>query len=564
MGVDGGPKLASGLEKLGERLGEQLGKPSELTPLQKSSAGNGDKASFLKSPVAWARTLSRHLPWQYLASMVMAHHVLKGIVAGGGDEGLIGKPIEFLLGAQHIPAARLQALISVGATAPWVLKPLIGFLSDTVPILGYRKKYYMVIMTVLAMAAVSSLGLHWAVTPWMIVVCLFFASMQVAGSTLLVEARLSQVAKQQAELGPEIVTVKETCMNSGIIMSAMLVGPLISYAGPRAPYVLALPLVASMLVIPMNNWLQEQRLPVGEDRVDLAAIRTNPFLFGMGVLLLPLLLMLACGSAVQLSQHLLTVLAIVATVIVVGGYLMVIRPEISGPMVFYFIFRCMNLQINGALFYFLTDTPSAFPEGPHFSPFFYVSCITSVAIAGRMIGFMTAKDLFGQWHYRTSMLVTVPLVACTQLLLVPLLLRWNVALGVHDSTWVLAWTFLDMVARGWRQFPFSVLFLQTTPRGLEASSLALNTGAVNFGMTLSFFFGSFALHHCHVWPTGDTAESLAFASLWKVQVAVALLPLAALPLAGLFLPRGTQVDALITENPCSATHGAPVARCCGV
>lgn len=561
MGADDGHPPAAGLGKLGEKLGN-LARPSEVTPLRQN--GDGSKATMLKAPISWARALSRRLSWQYLASVVIAHHLLKGVVAGGGDEGLIGKPVEFLLGAQHIPAARLQALISVGATAPWVLKPLIGFLSDTVPILGYRKRYYLVIMTALAAGAVGGLGFHLAMEPWTIVVCLFFASLQVAGGTLLVEAKLSQVAKEHAELGPEIVAFKETCMNSGMIMSALIAGPLIWYAGARAPYLLALPLVLTMLVIPMGNWLQEERLAAEEDRIELASIRANPFLFALGILLLPLLLMLACGSAVHMSQHTLTCLAIVATVIVVGGYWVLIRPEISGPMMFYFIFRCMNLQINGALFYFLTDAAAAFPEGPHFSSFFYVSCITSVAIAGRMIGFMTAKDLFGQWHYRSSMLATVPLVACTQLLLVPLLLRWNVALGVQDSTWVLGWTFVDMVARGWRQFPFSVLLLQTTPRGLEASSLALNSGAVNFGMTLSFFFGSYALHHFNVRPTGDLAESAAFGSLWKVQAIVAVLPLAVLPLAGFFLPHGKQVDALITENPTSATHGAPVTRCCGV
>jgi len=421
-----------------------------------------------------------------------------------------------------------------------------------------------VVLTVLSVVAISALGFHLAVTPWMIVVCLFFASLQVAGTTLLVEAKLSQVAKEQATLSPEIVAFKETCMNSGMIMSAILVGPLISYAGPRASYLLALPLVCLMLAIPMGNWLQEQRLSGEEDRVELATVRANPFLFGLGLLLLPLLLMLACGSAVHLSQHALTILAVVATVIVVGGYWAFIRPEISGPMVFYFIFRCMNLQINGALFYFLTDSPHAFPEGPHFTPFFYLTCITSIAIAGRMIGFITAKDMFGHWHYRNTLMATVPLVACTQMLLVPLLLRWNLALGVPDSIWVLGWTFVDMVARGWRQFPFSVLLLQATPRGLEASSLALNSGAVNFGMTLSFFFGSFALHFCHVRPTGDLAESAMFAGLWKVQAVVALLPMAVLPIAGLFLPQGKQVDALITEHPGSATHGAPVSRCCGV
>ena len=81
--------------------------------------------------------------------------------------------------------------------------------------------------------------------------------------------------------------------------------------------------------------------------------------------------------------------------------------------------------------------------------------------------------------------------------------------------WVLVWTFLDMVARGWRHFPISIVLLQATPRGLEASSLALNTGAINMGTTVSHFFGGFALHLLDVRPSGQEDESFAFQGLWK-------------------------------------------------
>ena len=45
-------------------------------------------------------------------------------------------------------AAQVALLTSISA-APWVVKPLYGFLSDTVPILGYRRRSYLVICGVL-------------------------------------------------------------------------------------------------------------------------------------------------------------------------------------------------------------------------------------------------------------------------------------------------------------------------------------------------------------------------------------------------------------------------------
>jgi len=173
---------------------------------------------------------------------------------------------------------------------------------------------------------------------------------------------------------------------------------------------------------------------------------------------------------------------------------------------------------------------------------------------------MTAKVVFGDWHYARALYFSMPLAACMQLLFVPLMLRWNLTIGISDRVWCLTVTFLDMAARGWRHFPFSVMLLQATPKGLEASTLALNTGAANMGITLSVFFGSYILNSMKVAPAGHAGESVQFDGFWKAQVVAALLPLLVLPFLPMLMPRRSQNDTLILENPESATHGAPVDR----
>ncbi len=42
-----------------------------------------------------------------------------------------------------------MALLTGISSAPWVIKPLYGFLSDTVPIFGYRRRSYLIICGVL-------------------------------------------------------------------------------------------------------------------------------------------------------------------------------------------------------------------------------------------------------------------------------------------------------------------------------------------------------------------------------------------------------------------------------
>merc|ERR1719230_1800237 len=101
-------------------------------------------------------------------------------------------------------------------------------------------------------------------------------------------------------------------------------------------------MVALLLVMSNGNWLQEQRLAPTDNHVNFDAIRQNPCLFCLGLLLLPILLILACGSFAHIPEHALLAIAAGASFIVIGSFASFIRPEISKPVVFFFIFRCLN------------------------------------------------------------------------------------------------------------------------------------------------------------------------------------------------------------------------------
>lgn len=48
----------------------------------------------------------------------------------------------------HSLLMQVAVLTGLGA-APWVVKPLYGFISDTVPIFGYRRRSYLIICGIL-------------------------------------------------------------------------------------------------------------------------------------------------------------------------------------------------------------------------------------------------------------------------------------------------------------------------------------------------------------------------------------------------------------------------------
>lgn len=185
----------------------------------------------LLHPVQWLRTLSQSYTWKLLAMVACTNHLLKGFVAGGGDEGLIGKPAEFLFGELGVSAGRLQSLKAV-AIIPFALKPLVALLSDAFPIAGYHKLPYVVIFTVLSFGALMTLGLGLAVSEAAVVTALFLAFLQVASIDVLMAAKSSEEVKKHAKLGPDFMTYTWLGINVGQVLSAFRPNNFSALSGP--------------------------------------------------------------------------------------------------------------------------------------------------------------------------------------------------------------------------------------------------------------------------------------------------------------------------------------------
>jgi MFS family permease len=486
--------------------------------------------------------------------VVCTNHLLKGFVAGGGDEGLVGKPIEFIFGAMGVSAARLQ-MLKAAAIAPWALKPVIALLSDAVPIWGYKKMPYVIIFTLLGLVGTVVLGLGIATSVPVIVASLFLIFLQVSSIDLLVEAKQSEEVKQKSKLGPQFFTFTWLGINIGQVLGVVLVGLLIHYAGPRLPYLVAFPFMALVLWPTLSKFLGERPIPYEERAGYLPLIQKHPVLCSLTLLIGFLIINLIVGTFF-LSEGELLVLSLVFATLVMMGFLIFIRPEIMGPVVFYFMLGLFSFNIDGALFYFYTDTPEQYPEGPHFSAWFYTSGLGATIFLGIMAGFISGSEIFKNWSYRGILKVTVMLRAITQLCLVPLLCRWNLIFGIPDHLWVLVVTFADTMVFAWRWIPKQVMGAHLTPRGVEATMLGLNAGTFNMAMILSSYCGGYVLHRFGVRPGGQVGDGAMFEHLWMCQVVAALAPCTLLFAMPAFIPAKIQTEPLLVERPDSATHGS--------
>merc|ERR1719389_1175247 len=78
--------------------------------------------------------------------------------------------------------------------------------------------------------------------------------------------------------------------------------------------------------------------------------------------------------------------AIVVAVVMLISFSVVLKPVIAKVNAFFLIQTSVGMSIGGASFYFFTDTPLEYPEGPHFSMEFFTTVLGTVGSICSMFG----------------------------------------------------------------------------------------------------------------------------------------------------------------------------------
>ena len=103
----------------------------------------------------------------------------------GQAVGLINQPLAYYLKSLGMTADRVAQLMAV-LTIPWMIKPVYGLISDYVPLFGYRRKSYLILMNGLAMG--GFLWLTVLTNPDVIVKAILLTAVGIASSDVLVDA----------------------------------------------------------------------------------------------------------------------------------------------------------------------------------------------------------------------------------------------------------------------------------------------------------------------------------------------------------------------------------------
>mmetsp|Transcript_148626 Transcript_148626/g.475915 ORF Transcript_148626/g.475915 Transcript_148626/m.475915 type:complete len:418 (+) Transcript_148626:140-1393(+) len=288
------------------------------------AAGGKGRALAMDSPRTLLSVLVRledAYGWRLLGILAFAQWVVKGVVWG-----FTVTAMDFLLRDYAVPGPKMQVYKAI-AMLPWAMKPLFGLLSDYFPIMGYRKAPYIIIVTLVAVAAYSTIGLtaFKGLPVKGAVLCLIFGCMQASVVDLLTEARYAEKIRERPESGPDLMTYVWGGITVGNLFATGSVGFIIEHWGSAAVYsIIALP-AATMLVPTCLGWLEESPMCAQEAGTVRSRLWEQKELVVLVLLTGTATIALVLVGLLQDSVFVNLAVALVASVIVISAFLVLLR-----------------------------------------------------------------------------------------------------------------------------------------------------------------------------------------------------------------------------------------------
>src|SRR5271155_734595 len=165
-------------------------------------------------------------------------YVVEGL---GQIGGLIAQPLNYFLKEVHgWTPFQITAFLTV-FNLPWIIKPVYGLISDFVPLFGYRRKSYLIIANIAAVA-----GYLWAsrlTAPGDLIVALMVTAYAMAISSTLCGAVLVENGQRLHESGT-FVNQQWLWFNLAAMAAAILGGQLVEHLSPSGALHVAAAVIA--------------------------------------------------------------------------------------------------------------------------------------------------------------------------------------------------------------------------------------------------------------------------------------------------------------------------------
>ncbi len=402
----------------------------------------------------------------------------------------------FLKDELLLSPAQVAALMGI-VSLPWIIKPVFGFISDGLPIFGYRRRPYLILSGILG--AISWVSLATIVhTAWAATLAIALGSLSVAVSDVIVDSLVVERARgeSQAKAG-SLQSLSWGTVALGGLITAYFSGMLLEHFTTRNIFLItaSFPLIVSGVA-----WLIAET-PVSKTKEDNNSSNSPTIKHQLG----------------QLRKA-------------------VSQKAIWLPTAFLFILLATP-SADSAFFFFTTNEL-------HFQPEFLgrVHLVTSIAslvgvwIFQRFLKTVPFRVIFG-WS-----IVISTVLGMTMLLLVT---HTNRALGIDDHWFSIGDSLILTVMGQIAYMPVLVLAARLCPPGVEATFFALLMSITNLGKLVSHELGAVLMYQLGITETN-------FDAMWLLVVIANLSNLLPLPFLS-WLPAGDSLKETAKTLPPPST-----------
>ena len=373
----------------------------------------------------------------------------------------------FLKDDLALSPAEVSALMGI-AVLPWTVKPLFGFISDSFPILRYRRRPYIVFSGLLGAASWASMAIF-VHAAWSATAIMLLSSLSVAVSDVIVDSLVVERARVESQ--SQVGSLQSLCWGAsaiGGLITAYLSGSLLENFSTQTVFLITacFPLVVSGVA-----WLIAEE-PVEGDRSGFTIIANQ-------------------------LQQLKSAIS---------------QKAIWMPTAFLFIWQATPSS-DSAFFFFITNELEFEPE--------FLGRLRLVTSIAALVGIWLFQRFFKAVPTRTIFAWSTIISAVFGMTALLLVTHANRAIGISDRWFSLGDSLILTVMGEIAFMPILVLAARLCPKGVEATLFALLMSVLNLSRLTSYELGALLTH----W-LGVTENN--FDNLWLL-VAIAnvstLLPL---------------------------------------
>ncbi|KAL9369950.1 hypothetical protein Peur_041149 [Populus x canadensis] len=507
---------------------------------------NGFLALVLR-PINWLKMLGEELHWSFVLGVMIVYGISQGFAVGMSKV----STKYYMKDEQKVQPSELQVYLGL-LQLPWVIKPLWGLLTDTLPVLGYRRRPYFIFAGFLSVTSMLALSIQRNLSLAFSLLSLMGVSAGIAIADVAIDACVTQNSISHPSLAGDMQSLCGFSSSIGALVGYSLSGFLVHLVGPKAHVLDSIP----------------------------SAARKGVF----GLLSVPAGLVILVGMMLKESRvHKFTHRGVNEKFLDAGKAMWTALKfrDVWRPCLYMYLSLAVSLNIHEGMFYWYTDAKG----GPSFSQhglfasknsnlslivmisswlnsdselgcsdvlFWYgmqevVGSIFSVGAVGSLSGVLIYQNWLKDHRFRDLLFWSQLSFGASGLLDLILVLRLNLKIGLPDYFFVVIDEAISMLIGRIKWQPLLVLSSKLCPAGIEGTFFALFMSIDHVGLLSSTWVGGLLLKFLKVTRTQ-------FDNLWVAILIRSLMRI--IPVFLLFLiPRSDPNLSILPEEMLKTKKG---------